>query len=64
MEIPGVLMCGVPGAGGFDAIFCIGLTQQAVENVETRVWSRWETLSVTPLLCSSSDIGIQEVEKI
>lgn len=26
MDVPGVLMSGVPGAGGFDAIFCIAIT--------------------------------------
>merc|ERR1711871_917345 len=40
--LPGVLCCGVPGAGGNDAIYAIILSNAARSNVE-RVWSGWET---------------------
>ncbi len=46
MEIPGVLCCGVPGAGGEDAIFAIAVHHVAVKKVET-LWRDWE--SVCPL---------------
>jgi phosphomevalonate kinase len=43
MRIPGVLFAGVPGAGGFDAIFLITLNSGAIEG-EDSVLSRLEQL--------------------
>ncbi|CAG8565348.1 9509_t:CDS:2 [Ambispora gerdemannii] len=56
MEVPGVLMAGVPGAGGFDAIFCITISQAAIDGIE-RVWNTWEEMSVAPLLTRASSKG-------
>ncbi|GJJ77801.1 phosphomevalonate kinase [Entomortierella parvispora] len=61
LEIPGVLMAGVPGAGGFDAIFCIVLSDAAREAV-AGVWSGFEEMSVGPLLCTESVDGGLVVE--
>ncbi len=41
MALPGVLCCGVPGAGGEDAIFAITVHEVAAKKVET-LWRDWE----------------------
>ncbi|KAF8940917.1 Phosphomevalonate kinase [Dissophora ornata] len=56
LAVPGVLMAGVPGAGGFDAIFCIVLSEKSRKEVE-RVWSDFKEMSVGPLLCKESAEG-------
>ncbi|KAF9584480.1 phosphomevalonate kinase, partial [Lunasporangiospora selenospora] len=56
MSVPGVLMAGVPGAGGFDAIFCIVLSEESRRGVEER-WSLFKEMSVGPLLCKESVEG-------
>ncbi|KAK3822852.1 MAG: Phosphomevalonate kinase [Benniella sp.] len=56
LAVPGVLMSGVPGAGGFDAIFCIVLSDEAKQGVEA-VWSGFKEMSVGPLLCKGSTKG-------
>merc|ERR1719453_1014940 len=40
-SLAGVLCSGVPGAGGYDALYTIALSREARDNVE-RVWSGWE----------------------
>ncbi|KAF9971013.1 phosphomevalonate kinase [Actinomortierella ambigua] len=52
----GVLMAGVPGAGGFDAIFCIVLSDKSRQEVE-KIWAEFKEMSVGPLLCSESTEG-------
>jgi phosphomevalonate kinase len=37
MKLPGILACGVPGAGGYDAVFVIAINTAALANVE-RLW--------------------------
>ncbi|KAG0000475.1 phosphomevalonate kinase [Entomortierella chlamydospora] len=61
LAVPGVLMAGVPGAGGFDAIFCIVLSDDSRKSVE-RVWSNFTEMSVGPLLCKESVEGGLVVE--
>ena len=46
MKLPGVLSCGVPGAGGHDAIVAIALGNNALMRIENH-WlnmkdKRWE----------------------
>jgi len=43
-------------AGGFDAIFCIVLSDEARQGVET-VWAGFKEMSVGPLLCKESTKG-------
>lgn len=56
---PGVLGGGVPGAGGFDALYLLYLNpSDAVDPSSTRseieaVWTKWDPLSVGPLLSSA-----------
>ncbi|KAG0258790.1 phosphomevalonate kinase [Actinomortierella ambigua] len=56
LEANGVLMAGVPGAGGFDAIFCIVLSDESRQAVE-KIWAGFKEMSVGPLLCSESIEG-------
>eukprot|EP00899_Mesostigma_viride_P007810 jgi/Mesvir1/1702/Mv21161-RA.1 len=55
--LAGVLLAGVPGAGGFDAVFAIALGAQARERVETE-WARWQVLA----LCAQEDARGLRVE--
>ncbi|KAK9760542.1 phosphomevalonate kinase, partial [Basidiobolus ranarum] len=57
MEVPGVVMTGVPGAGGFDAIFCLVLSE-SVKSEVYKVWQDWKEMSVSPLLTEKSTIGL------
>ena len=41
-SLAGVLCAGVPGAGGYDALHTIVLSEDARDGVE-RAWSTWET---------------------
>ncbi|KAJ3223205.1 phosphomevalonate kinase, partial [Chytriomyces hyalinus] len=66
-KLPGVVMCGVPGAGGFDAIFTLvienpatkdGRNAAAVENI----WKHWTESNVGPLLAGASNGGVEYVK--
>lgn len=57
MQVPGVIMAGVPGAGGYDAIFCIVLSEESKTQVR-QVWKSWTKLSVGPLLSQADSNGI------
>ncbi|KAI8324010.1 Phosphomevalonate kinase [Martensiomyces pterosporus] len=58
MDVPGVCMAAVPGAGGYDAIFCVTLGQDASRAVE-QVWSQWTEMSVGPLLANQASSGVR-----
>lgn len=62
MALPGVLLAGVPGAGGEDAIFAIVLHESARQEVET-LWEGWHVThpdepSVCPLLLSAAQAPV------
>ncbi|KAG1146192.1 hypothetical protein G6F37_004856 [Rhizopus arrhizus] len=57
MQVPGVVMAGVPGAGGYDAIFCIVISERAKRDVRA-LWKSWKELSVGPLLSEADSNGI------
>ncbi|KAJ2849840.1 phosphomevalonate kinase [Coemansia brasiliensis] len=57
MAVPGVCMAAVPGAGGYDAIFCMVLSPEAGDAVE-RLWSKWTEMSVGPLLAKQASGGV------
>ncbi|KAJ2825448.1 phosphomevalonate kinase [Coemansia erecta] len=57
MAVPGVCMAAVPGAGGYDAIFCVVLSQASGDAVE-HVWSEWSEMSVGPLLAKQASSGV------
>jgi phosphomevalonate kinase len=55
MNVPGCLIAGVPGAGGFDAIFSILFGEE--QEVKTRVaslWTNYTDASVCPLVLNES----------
>jgi phosphomevalonate kinase len=56
MAVPGIIMAGVPGAGGYDAIFCIALSEEGSAQVE-QVWQSWSEMNVGPLLASEDSNG-------
>ncbi|KAK4512380.1 60S ribosomal protein L38 [Mucor velutinosus] len=56
-SVPGVAMAVVPGAGGYDAIVCIVLSDKAKQDVR-HVWESWKELSVGPLLSQADSHGI------
>lgn len=62
LQIPGVLGAGVPGAGGFDALFVLVTSPQARERVES-LWLTWSSSQgielVCPLLSQASVGGVQ-----
>ncbi|CAG8733555.1 14145_t:CDS:2, partial [Funneliformis mosseae] len=64
-EIPGLIMAGVPGAGGYDAIFCIGMGNAFNTRIE-KLWNSWEEMSVGPLLSKESSKGymIEQISEV
>lgn len=59
MDVEGCLLGGVPGAGGYDAIFCILFSgdEEQIRAVRARVqdeWIQFKEARVTPLLLSES----------
>lgn len=56
---PGVLGGGVPGAGGFDAIFLLVVGEPRVVSAVERVWEGWTELGVCPLMARQSDGGLR-----
>lgn len=56
---PGVLGGGVPGAGGFDAIFLLVIDEPVVVRGVEKIWEGWTEMSVCPLLARQSDGGLR-----
>ncbi|KAJ1946173.1 phosphomevalonate kinase [Kickxella alabastrina] len=61
MEVPGVCMAAVPGAGGYDAIFCITLGEAASSAV-AELWLSWTEMSVGPLLANQASSGVRTLD--
>ncbi|KAJ2552901.1 phosphomevalonate kinase [Coemansia sp. RSA 1933] len=61
MEVPGVCMAAVPGAGGYDAIYCVTLGRGPSKDVEN-LWSRWKSMSVGPLLANQTSSGVRVLD--
>ncbi|KAL7420108.1 phosphomevalonate kinase [Cryptotrichosporon argae] len=57
--LPGVISGGVPGAGGYDALFLLVIDAPAVEAAVESVWAGWTEMSVCPLSARQSDGGLQ-----
>lgn len=53
MGMEGVLLAGVPGAGGFDAVFAITLGDSG-----SNVTKAWSSLNVLPLLVREDPHGV------
>ncbi|KAI9027180.1 phosphomevalonate kinase [Phycomyces nitens] len=61
LQVKGTVLAGVPGAGGYDAIFCIVLSEKAKQEVH-QVWKGWSALSVGPLLSKEDSQGVTLVK--
>ncbi|CEG37025.1 phosphomevalonate kinase [Plasmopara halstedii] len=55
LAIPGVLIAGVPGAGGYDAICVLAIHEHAISAIE-KLWMQWPKSHpnsiICPLLCN------------
>ena len=62
LKVDGVLISGVPGAGGYDAIFCIvvddGDDERSTFCGLLKVWEAWN-VHVCPLLAREENFGIK-----
>jgi phosphomevalonate kinase len=59
-QLPGVVLAGVPGAGGYDAIFAVVLDRPGsigVDRVE-EAWANWSELSVLPQRLKEDPFGL------
>lgn len=61
MSIPGVLVAGVPGAGGYDAVFAIVVDDARIVDSVASLWSK---NSVLPLLPQQETKGIEIVKEV
>jgi phosphomevalonate kinase len=57
INLPGVVCAGVPGAGGYDAIFALCIAE-SVSNVHM-FWTQWKEMSVCTLLTRVDNRGIE-----
>ncbi|KAK6906490.1 phosphomevalonate kinase [Kwoniella mangroviensis CBS 8507] len=63
-ELEGVIGGGVPGAGGYDALFLLIVDTPSVVSRVDNLWSGWKEMSVCPLLAKQSDDGLRLEELI
>ena len=56
LKVPGVLIAGVPGAGGFDAVFAVVLSDAVRADVE-KLWLGYPS-QVVPLVLEEDPYGI------
>ncbi|WVQ63430.1 phosphomevalonate kinase [Kwoniella botswanensis] len=61
-ELEGVIGGGVPGAGGYDALFLLIVDTPSVVSRVDKLWSGWKEMSVCPLLAKQSDGGLKVEE--
>jgi len=62
MDVKGCLIAGVPGAGGYDAIFAIALSPAALTRIES-LWEGWKQMQVLPLILREDPVGVT-LEKV
>ncbi|WVR08804.1 phosphomevalonate kinase [Kwoniella sp. DSM 27419] len=58
-KLPGVIGGGVPGAGGYDALFLLVVDQPTVIDRVDELWAGWTEMSVCPLSARQSDGGLR-----
>jgi phosphomevalonate kinase len=58
-QLPGVVTCLVPGAGGYDAVACLYIDRPSVRNAITNLWSSWESPLICPLPVQASSEGLR-----
>lgn len=63
MSLNGVLFAGVPGAGGYDAIFCITFGDETRSRVE-QFWTSYSKFIVCPLLLNECSEGLKQNDEL
>ncbi|ODN73074.1 phosphomevalonate kinase [Cryptococcus amylolentus CBS 6039] len=58
-EVGGVLGGGVPGAGGYDALYLLTIDHPAPLTAIDDLWANWNEMDVCPLGCAQSDGGLR-----
>lgn len=58
-QLPGVVTCLVPGAGGYDAVACLYIDRPTVREAITNLWSTWESPIICPLNVHASSEGLR-----
>eukprot|EP01132_Coremiostelium_polycephalum_P007504 gene7504-9221_t len=57
MDVLGCVASGVPGAGGFDALFAIIIGEESSDQVKN-TWMNWKGCQVLPLVLKEEPIGV------
>ena len=57
--LPGVVGGGVPGAGGYDAIWLLVVDQPGVVSAVEDLWEGYEEVKVCPLVARESEGGLR-----
>ncbi|WVQ77613.1 phosphomevalonate kinase [Cryptococcus sp. DSM 104548] len=58
-NVAGVLGGGVPGAGGYDALYLLTIDHPAPLTAIDDLWANWKEMDVCPLACAQSDGGLR-----
>jgi phosphomevalonate kinase len=57
LALPGVVACLVPGAGGYDAVACVYINNDAVRQRISKLWAEWQPVKVCPLSIQGANYG-------
>jgi phosphomevalonate kinase len=57
LALPGVVACLVPGAGGYDALACVYINDDAVRQRIGKLWAEWQPVKVCPLSIQGANYG-------
>lgn len=58
-QLPGVITCLVPGAGGYDAVACLYIDRPSVLEAIGNLWASWESPMICPLSVHASQDGLR-----
>jgi phosphomevalonate kinase len=61
-QLPGVITCLVPGAGGYDAVACLCIDRPSVLQAIGDLWASWESPLICPLDVKVSQTGLRVEE--
>ena len=61
-QLPGVITCLVPGAGGYDAVACLCIDRPGVLQSIGDLWTSWESPLICPLNVKASPTGLRVEE--
>jgi phosphomevalonate kinase len=57
LALPGVVAALVPGAGGYDALACVYVNDDAVRQGIAKLWAEWQPVKVCPLSIQGANYG-------